>query len=637
MIKELEKIFEAYLIATGKNPQDNSIRMGVESDWLCHKAKNYLDIDSTGLLSILTMMAAYKSFIKENSCTIEELINGDWENLKPKFDKLQNLLFRGKVADVYNKFINLIIKHAGALGKNFTKEEIEKIKKIEDIITTSVEKFNTGNYFQFEKFSEGSTKITTNVSILPRLYRFQHLKLFVDKLKNAEEDNFICMALIDRTYSKIEDEYYDNNLDSFFAFGFKNNGVVWVVSDRVTYDSPEGAFKSRNPGRAMRDKIDYSWLPYYKLNDIKQVSEHINQVLLPFNSNAKETGYNIVDLFDDEGIIYSTLIMTLIYNKYFCQAKDGERKYFSDEIKLLPAAEKKSVILKDQLYLPVLSNNIKADTYKYEGKSYSNSIYDYLIDIYPLQAELPLLKNFIGSREMAEKYIWWNIRKQQADYIKKCLREAYENKHHELEQWLDDNIVKNINNIVEFMITQPDYNGFRENYTSVHSYKEVNDKPYFWEEFRDNKFLNTYSLKTVENRDKFVPASQGHGTISTRWGTIQYSCYGNHNYLVFTDDNDRRYCDIELTLRSHSDFEKFFNLLNEELPVELRKHFYTRSGPCTMYGWMPYTGNSILEFTDPMNDIRNPFDDFGCVIYLFISKSKLKQLKRKVSEKSWYE
>ena len=64
MLDKLNEIFEAYLIATGKNPTDDSIRWGVESDWLCHKAKSYLEIDNTGLLSILTMKAAYKVLLK---------------------------------------------------------------------------------------------------------------------------------------------------------------------------------------------------------------------------------------------------------------------------------------------------------------------------------------------------------------------------------------------------------------------------------------------------------------------------------------------------------------------------------------------------------------------------------------------
>lgn len=632
MINELNEIFEAYLKATGKDPTDNSIRFGVESDALCHKAKSYLDIDNTGLLSILTMREAYKSFIKEHYYTIEELLNGNWYEEKKKFIHVEYLLNSGKAGEVYNKFIDLIIKHASVLGKNYTEEDIESIKKIENIITKAIEKFNDKYSFKHEKFSEGETKINKNVTILPRLYRFQHLKLFVDKMKNASEDNFICMALIDRTNEKIEDEYYDNNLDSFFAFGFKNNGIVWVVSDRVTYDSPEGAFKSRNPSRAMRDKIDYDWLPYYKLDKIKQSNEHVNQVLLPFNDNAKENGYNIVDLFDDEGIIYSTLIMTLIYNKYFCNPieENFNRKYFSSEIKLLPLNDSKALVSCNELQLPILPNDIKADTYIYEGKSYSNSIFDYLIDQYPLKTELPTLKSFIGDKETAEKYIWWNIRKQQKDHIEACLKEQdnYEGRK-KLEEWQRINIAKNIKSIVKTIIETLDRDGFKNNYKNSYCSDEKDNRKMFWEAFRDDDNLDTYSLKTFENEHK-QSFARYDDYAETEYGNIYYSLYGTRNYIWFAGDNDRKYCEIELILRSHSDLEKFFNITNEEIPQALRKHFYSRSGACTLYSWKPYTGNSILEFTDPMNEIKDPFEDFGCHISIILSKSKLKELKRKI-------
>ena len=632
MINKLNEIFEAYLVATGKDPTNDSIRLGIESDFLCHRAKDYMNVDNTGLLSILTMIEAYKTFIKEHQCTIEDLINGEWNDLKPKFDRLRKLLYEGEVGEVYNKFINLIIKHASVLGKSYTKEDIEKIKKIENIITKAIEKFNNKYSFKHEKFSEGEIKINKNVTILPRLYRFQHLKLFVDKMKNESEDNFICMALIDRTNEKIEDEYYDNNLDSFFAFGFKNNGVVWVVSDRVTYDSPEGAFKSRNPGRAMRDKIDYDWLPYYKLDKIKQSNEHVNQVLLPFNDNARESGYNIVDLFDDEGIIYSTLIMTLIYNKYFCNSiEEPNRKYFSSEVKALPNLVL-SLVLKDELQIALPSNDITASSFMYDDNIYSNSMYDYLIKQYPLKVEVPVLKSFIGDRKEAVKYVWWNVRKQQKDYIETCLKEQdnYEGRK-KLEDWQQINISKNIKSIVKTIIETPDRNGFKDNYKNSY-YNDKNDKrKLFWEAFRDDDKLDTYSLKTFENEHK-QSFARYDGYTETDYGNIYYSLYGTRNYIWFANDNDRKYCEIELILRSHSDLEKFFNIANEEIPQVLRKHFYSRSSACTLYSWKPYTGNSILEFTDPMNEIKDPFEDFGCHISIILSKSKLKQLKRTLNK-----
>ena len=40
---DLQKILEAWMLATGDEKLDfDKIRIGVESDWLCHKAKQML-------------------------------------------------------------------------------------------------------------------------------------------------------------------------------------------------------------------------------------------------------------------------------------------------------------------------------------------------------------------------------------------------------------------------------------------------------------------------------------------------------------------------------------------------------------------------------------------------------------------
>lgn len=630
---KLFEIFKQYQIATGKDINDNSIKLGIESDWLRHEARELLDVDPTGLLSVLTMRLAFKTFIKEHSCTIEELLNGEWNVLEEKFVKLKHLLYTGEVGEIYNKFMELIINHSKVLGKNYTIKQIESIKNIEKILTDSIKKFNNKYDFHHEKFNNGEMKINKNAAILPRLYRFEHLKAFVDSMKNTSEDNFICVALIDRTNEIIENEYYDTQYDSFFAYGFKNNGVVWVISDRVVFDSPDGAFKTRNPGRQMRDKVNYSWLPYYKLDSIKQQG-NVDHLLLTFNNNVKEQkGNNIVDLFDDEGIIYSVLIMTLIYNKYFCQKfeDNSKRLYFSSEIKLLPQNSEKALALKDELHLPTPANNIKAETYCYEDKSYSNSLYDYLIDIYPLDTTTPVLKSFIGDKDKAQQYVWWNIRKQQAKHIQDSLENDYHEKYQEFIDWQKIKIFDNLPNIIDFMVNSPDRDGYTENFKSNWQLNSTNNaKKCFWEAFRDGDYLDTYKLTTTKNDDNFKVNHWFDRQCTTKYGNIRCNSYGSMTYIWFPDDNDRRYCSIELILRSHDDLCKLFNIENKDLPKLLQKHFYSRSGPCSKHAWMPYVGNSILEFTDPMNDIRDPFEDFGCIISIVLSKSMLKRLGRKI-------
>ena len=52
-----------------------------------------------------------------------------------------------------------------------------------------------------------------------------------------------------------------------------------------------------------------------------------------------------------------------------------------------------------------------------------------------------------------------------------------------------------------------------------------------------------------------------------------------------------------------------------------------------MAGWKPYDGNSILQFTDPMNNIRDPWHDFPIKVVFRMSKSKYNKLVKEYGNK----
>ena len=76
---KLNEIFDLYLDATGKNPTDGSIRLGYESDSACVNAASYLKEDPTGFLSAMSIRNAYRKVIEERSFTVEELLDGTFE------------------------------------------------------------------------------------------------------------------------------------------------------------------------------------------------------------------------------------------------------------------------------------------------------------------------------------------------------------------------------------------------------------------------------------------------------------------------------------------------------------------------------------------------------------------------------
>ena len=109
------------------------------------------------------------------------------------------------------------------------------------------------------------------------------------------------------------------------------------------------------------------------------------------------------------------------------------------------------------------------------------------------------------------------------------------------------------------------------------------------------------------------------------------SLYNNEGSSVvnvwWDTDNSCRAVDVMLIFRSYTDLVKYLKFDSvRELPVELQHWLYVRIDSWSIAGWKPYNGNSILHFTDPMNDIRDPWHDFPIKVIFHMSKSKYNKL-----------
>ena len=144
---DLDKLLECWVKCTGKEVKDfNKIRMGVESDWLCNKAMQMIQIDPSGLLSGITMRAAYRAFIEDNTVTIKQLIDGEWDAERDNWKDLYNQLYVENVGPVVNPVISGMVTTINNFGHIITHEEIEN-EPIEKIFTDAFEKIK---YFKYE-------------------------------------------------------------------------------------------------------------------------------------------------------------------------------------------------------------------------------------------------------------------------------------------------------------------------------------------------------------------------------------------------------------------------------------------------------------------------------------------------------
>ena len=639
----LEDIFEKWIIATEEDVSGDKIKIGLEHSWLVHEAKKCLQTDPSGLMSAIKMREAYKAFIRDHYYTIGELLEGAWDEKFQAFMDLKWALFAGEVQKLYDNFMTLVVKTAKLLGKEATKEEFSNIEKSESIIFDSLKNFNDNYKLHHEKFNERIPKQCDNARVLPILYRFDYLKQFVDSLKNTPEDNFICLSLIERTYERCDSDY-DKRFDTFFAFGVKNNGAVYIVSDRTIFHSPETYFKTRNPGREYSNKVDYSWFPYYKMDAIKGTVNKDNVLLITDGSEQVEHTNYIVDAFDNEGIMFISLLFTLIYKKYFLDLDNltETKNWFSSEIKYLPSTTSTALVPSEtQLQVIETSLNITADTWEFDDKIYTNSLWDFYIQEYPLPEEnCNKLVDYIGSEDDFKRLSWWRMRKMQYEHILKCLNDNCGNRQAKCEEWLKDQMITNSTHILNYLLSNKPvclYDKFTVNASSSH---KDEDKQVLWEAIRDYKDIDTVEISHTKFKhnmceytgDKECFYRQNIIRRNTNEGEV--FMYIGHRYpridCWFTKDSNCRPIELQIKLRSYADFMRLFGITKDALPKELKRHFNDRIDMFSLYGWMPYTGNSILNFVDPMNDLRDPYKRIDCTMVLYVSKSKYKKLCKQI-------
>ena len=631
----LDKILEQWYKTTHRAVDSNSIRLGIESDFTCMKAKDFLQLDSTGMLTILALRSAFKEYLRENKYTYDQLLNGEWETTRDNIVQLQSLLYDGEFGVVYKEMMKNITNNLNVLENKYTTDDIESIDTIDKIMYTAAEEFNKN--LKHEQFDIGGEKHHVGI-VLPKMLRFEYFKEFIYSLRNAPVDDFICFALIDRTAETCDTEY-DKRFDSFFVVGVKNNGNIYTVSDRVTFSSPEHFYKTRNPARDFERKVDYSFFPYYNIENIKGSFDH-SQTLLLTDGKTEDNKYNTMfgQHFSLEDKVYIAILITLSYDKYFTDAEtyNYPLQYFTSELKFLqPGEQKENVLAEYRAVVNLPNKDIKYDTYTGTHNVHNTGLYDYLLDMYKEDInrnDLVEVRDSIISLDSVNDHAWWLTRKRQAETIKEKLNENFREKEDAVYEWINNNLHKNDTNLFNYIINTAPYNDVDNNYAMSEMCHPSNpeNKPLLWKVFRDGEPLHTSSISVGETNKYNKKYVRNEYCCDSEFGEIRYEKYryGVIEGILMDDNDNRKYC-IELAMRSHTDIERFFNVSNEELPLEIRRHFAPRLNWCTTLGWKPYNGNCILNFTDPMNNIQDPYDEIMPKVKLIVSKSMLNRIVKK--------
>lgn len=630
---DLQKILEAWMIATGEEKLDfDKIRIGIESDWLCHKAKNLMQTDPTGTLSAFAMRSAYNKFIKEHEFTLADLINGAWDEIKGAWEHLYNQLYIENAGPIINSTQRKIIDIIGKLGETVTEQQLAE-NDFEKVFVDAVDNFKN---FKIDVFrNPSSNDEILDPKVCCKLFFFEHYKQFVDALRNSPEDNIVIVALIDRT-SEVAETDYDENFDKFFAFGLKRNGGIMVVSDRVTHSSPAYAYKTRNPSRSHYNKVDFNHLPYYKLDEIMLRTERSTQLLLISPDHTQK--FKFCEEFDIEGYIYIATLLSIIYDRFFKGSDNwyNDCLYFSSEVKFITAAQSADLVEVTEHSVVLPESNITAVGYKGTEEAYNHGLFDHYIDRFPVTKTLPVPTNVLATKDDMEKQAWWVVRNAQREAVLKGLNDSYHSsRRHEVAAFVSKHIYENLDKIIEYAFTTDDSKPFCDYNVSDLRLKDDDDRPVLhklYGEYADIPAIQVKSIQYDRESDWFKPS---------RWHNDDWRFYddmivdvsdGSVSAWWMSDKN--RSVTIKVFLRTYTDLVNFLGLRStKDLPPELQHYLYTRYDMWSKLSWAPYRGNSILSFTDPMNDIEDPWNDLALGVVFYLSKTKYNEMIKKYGNK----
>ena len=629
----LQKILEAWIVATGEEKKDfDRIRIGVESDWLCHKAKNLMETDPSGTLSAFAMRSAYNKFIKEHEFTLFDLINGAWDEIKDAWAHLYNQLYVENAGPIINNTQKKIIDIISKLGENVTEEQLEE----NEFETVFVDAFDNFKRFKIDTFKHPcDTNTVINPRVCGKLFFFDHYKQFVDALRSSPEDNIIIVSLIDRTNETIETEY-DEKFDKFFAFGVKRNGGILVVSDRVSYSSPSHARKTRNPGRDHYNKVEFDHLPYCNLEEIISNTEKTTQLLLPSPENTAK--FKFCEGFDIEGYIYIATLLSIIYDKFFkgFDNWDKECLYFSSEVKFIAASESKELIKADTAAVVLPDKNVTAIGYTGTENAYNHGIFDHYISRFPVSETLPVPTNVLATKEDMEKQAWWAVRNAQRKAVLEGLNNSYHSsRRNEVSAFVAKHIYDNFDKIIEHTFTTDDSKPFCNYNTSDIRIDDSDSLQVLHKLYGQHADIPAVQVKSIQygrESDWFKPS---------RWGNEDWKFYDDmivdvsqSSISAWWVGDKNRSVTIKVFLRTYTDLVRFLGLNStEDLPEELRYYLYSRYDMWSRLSWAPYRGNSILSFTDPMNDIEDPWNELPIGVVFYLSKTKYNELIKKYGNK----
>ncbi len=640
---KLEKIiikWEELLNVFDENSK-NSFMSGVYD--LNKTIQKALTIPDGGDMAILIIENSIKDYISSKNISLSLLVEEDgddslWEFIT-KYKELLKYVKDSGVHKVVQQEINIFKKALDNLSllDSSTEELVQNTYMYAEIRLSALNALETLNTHQFKK----GISSFDSVNLSTKVHYFKNLHLSLESLASDSTPSGIYLSAIGNE----EDELF-----TFFVISIKRGDNIYLLTDienRPT-SSPNYTRKGRGAGRErkMSSRINNNLFPYELILSLA-TKEQLNYVI-EYSDDKTVATRDAIFSFDkmmEDSKIWMTMLFYLLKEKYF-----GEGVVILDEVSTTPYNYRDTDVDKDSTLaltgfeaydLPYKDHtlaSINRETLDILGMNKPTGKNDWMEEFYkePVKEFIeensqalvsttnvtPIMQdrtrdeldrghwgfaedraivpessfvppNMFGTKEQVESNLTWFARQRQADIIYEMAKRDYEDNKKETFEWYKEGISNRIHTLAEDVIVRNEY------------------------------------FVEVSKRDSVLSTDRGYQAVChTTWEVLSEvgsRWWTKHNY--FTGWNKQQFPTCfyngkvgSLFLYFHvQDGKSIARVLGcgfDELPEQL-KHIQYRNQS---------SGNSILNNIDPLETIKNPWEDMKFSFGIVFSKSGYKQL-----------
>ena len=603
--------------------------------------KFFNEWDDSGTTSLLYAKFMFFDLIKTKSITIFDLLENNVDNI----DEFKDLYNKFNAKEFKELETDLISVFEQILSKLNDKKLIGKLN-IEDLLSCAKNVLENILTLKIDVFQKGG-KITEFNNFSNKIYVFEDLSRCLLTLENSLDGVYLCYI------SK------DNSPDGFFGIYVKNNGNLFSLNERID-EKYIGQNTHRRNHRYTESKA-YDLFPYnifeFSGEDSKgYATEHkIQMDKLTFDKIDNKSLMNIIVMFFllSKKYIGKTLNDELVYiDSLFEVNVKPELTLSNDRFDLIPLTAKSELIKshkkfeitfsKDEFLNGTLCNKFNSNKLMYNERGNFQNInqkmvekfgYDFdlttaLMDVFEtdktrlllnsdVNANIDIKKNklnneFVGTKQQMELQAFYIARKKLAEHINNKQRESFETFGGitKLKEWYNNLLLDNVEMIKKLCV---DVYKNPENGVITYNNNFCFDDHNI--QFKWIKYLN------IDDKE----------LNNIIW--LSNDCYNKINFIKYPYNHfDKIKCKDLDNGKECYHFFKFCPMSIEHLREIFKVEFpdfcegYWKPG----HSFKPYTGNSILDIVDPVDDLysilcdrNNGFNFSFCVGF---SKSNFKKL-----------